>query len=135
MNCAAICVNIYKKAQKGQKKTPADGKPFTGGAFLFRGQISFTVEQFGDQHRAAAVGAAVAHHGEEAAVLKDSMLRRSIRDSVACKYWRIVALQQKRQTLSETSAFLDSLSKDLSSARSAGLRSFIYSSLYSLISS
>ena len=66
-------------------------------------------------------GNRLADLGEEAAVLKDSMLRRSIRDSVACKYWRIVALQQKRQTLSETSAFLDSLSKDLSSARSAGL--------------
>ena len=66
-------------------------------------------------------GNRLADLGMEAAVLKDSLLRRDIRDSVENKYWRIVALEQKRQTLRETSVFLDSLSKDVSSALSAGL--------------
>ena len=66
-------------------------------------------------------GNRLADLGLEAAVLKDSILHRDLRDSVENKYWRIVALEQKRQTLLETSSFLDSLSKDVSSARNAGL--------------
>ncbi|MBR5699649.1 MAG: TolC family protein [Bacteroidales bacterium] len=66
-------------------------------------------------------GNRLADLGEEAALLKDSILRRSVLDSVETKYWRIVALQQKRQTLRETSDFLESLTKNVASARSAGL--------------
>ena len=66
-------------------------------------------------------GNRLADLGLEAAVLKDSLRQREVRDSVESKYWRIVSLQIKRETLSETLALLDTLDKDLRSALLAGL--------------
>lgn len=57
----------------------------------------------------------------DAAVLQDSLARTAVRDSVESKFWRIVALQEKRTILDQTAALLASLDKDLSSAVEAGL--------------
>lgn len=59
--------------------------------------------------------------GLEAAVIQDSLRQRVVRDSVECKYWRVVALQEKQKTLQETLSLLDSLDKDMKSALAAGL--------------
>lgn len=66
-------------------------------------------------------GNRLAKIGLEAANLKDSMSRREVRDSVEFKYWRIVGLQEKQKTLSQTLSLLDTLDKDLRSALAAGL--------------
>ena len=66
-------------------------------------------------------GNRLADLGVEAALLQDSLRRRVVRDSIESKYWRVVALQEKQKTLRETLALLDTLDKDVKSARSAGL--------------
>ena len=66
-------------------------------------------------------GNRLARLGADAAVLQDSLARTTLRDSVENKYWRIVALQEKRAILNQTADFLSSLDKDLSSAVEAGL--------------
>ena len=66
-------------------------------------------------------GNRLADLGVEASLLQDSLRRRVVRDSVESKYWRIVALQEKQKTLRETLSLLDTLDKDVRSARSAGL--------------
>ena len=59
--------------------------------------------------------------GLEAADLQNSIRQRVVRDSVECKYWRVVGLQEKQKTLQETLSLLDTLDKDLKSALAAGL--------------
>ena len=66
-------------------------------------------------------GNRLADIGFEASVLQDSIRRRVVRDSVECKYWRVVALQEKQKTLQEALVLLDTLEKDLNSALAAGL--------------
>ncbi|MBR1575761.1 MAG: TolC family protein [Bacteroidales bacterium] len=59
--------------------------------------------------------------GAEAAGVQDNLARKTVRDSVERKYWRIVALQEKRATLSDAVRLLDELGKDVESALQAGL--------------
>ena len=66
-------------------------------------------------------GNRLADLGVEAASLKEHLAERSVRDSVENKYWRIVALQEKRNTLDLAISTFESLEKDLGSAVSAGL--------------
>lgn len=66
-------------------------------------------------------GNRLADLGVEASELKDRIAVRAVKDSIENKYWRIVALQEKQKTLSETSELLGSLEKDLGSAVGAGL--------------
>ena len=66
-------------------------------------------------------GNRLARLGADAAVLQDSLTRTAMRDSVESKYWRIVALQEKRAILDQSAQLLASLEKDLTSAVSAGL--------------
>lgn len=66
-------------------------------------------------------GNRLARLGADAAVLQDSLTRAEFRDSVECKYWRIVALQEKRAILAQSEKLLASLESDLTSAVGAGL--------------
>lgn len=66
-------------------------------------------------------GNRLADLGVEAAALKDHMASLGVRDSVESKYWRIVALQEKKRTLEEASSMLERLTNDLGSAVSSGL--------------
>lgn len=66
-------------------------------------------------------GNRLADLGVEAAGLKDRLVRKTVRDSVENKFWRIVALQEKRRTLDEAFTMLEQLEKDLGSAVSSGL--------------
>ena len=66
-------------------------------------------------------GNRLASLGVEAARLQADMTVKAVRDSVESKYWRAVALQEKRRILDETLGLLDMLEKDLSSALAAGL--------------
>ena len=59
--------------------------------------------------------------GAESAGILGRMAEKTSRDSVECKYWRIVALQEKEATLNEALRLLDSLEKDATSALGAGL--------------
>ena len=63
----------------------------------------------------------LAEIGVKAAALQEDLALKSVADSVESKYWRIVALQRKSETVEEAAALLDSLEKDLRSAVSAGL--------------
>ena len=66
-------------------------------------------------------GNRLARLGVDAAVLQDSLTRSALRDTVESKYWRVVALQEKRAILDQTAGLLSSLEKDLSAAVEAGL--------------
>lgn len=66
-------------------------------------------------------GNRLARLGVDAAVLQDSLTRSALRDTVESKYWRVVALQEKRTILDQTAGLLSSLEKDLSAAVEAGL--------------
>lgn len=66
-------------------------------------------------------GNRLASLGVEAARLQADMTVKAVRDSVESKYWKVVALQEKRHILDETLGLLDMLEKDLSSALAAGL--------------
>ena len=66
-------------------------------------------------------GNRMADLGVEAAGLQERLAQRAVRDSVENKYWRIVALQEKRKTLEEAMSMIGNLEKDLESAISAGL--------------
>lgn len=57
----------------------------------------------------------------EASEVKDRIVRRNTRDSVECRYWTIVSLQEKAKTLSDAARLLDSVEKDVSSAVAAGV--------------
>ena len=57
----------------------------------------------------------------EAAEVKDRIARRDARDSVECRYWLIVSLQEKEKTLCDAARLLDSVAKDVSSAIVAGV--------------
>lgn len=59
--------------------------------------------------------------GVEAAQLRRAIQRKASRDTVESKYWRIVALQEKMNTLEGAARLLDTLHKDVSSAIVAGL--------------
>ena len=59
--------------------------------------------------------------GLEAAQLQKNILGTATRDTVECKYWRIVALQEKMNTLHRAGHLLDTLYKDVNSALQAGL--------------
>lgn len=66
-------------------------------------------------------GNRLARLGEQASQLKERISARDMRDSVECKYWRIVALQEKERTLLDASRLLDAVEKDMVSAVGAGL--------------
>ena len=66
-------------------------------------------------------GNRLADLGVKAASLQEDLALKSVSDSVESKYWRIVALQRKGETVDEALSMLDSLEKDLRSAVSAGL--------------
>ncbi len=59
--------------------------------------------------------------GVEAAELQQSLQRRTTDGDIEEKYWLVVSLQEKQKTLNTAQELLDSLSKDLNSARQAGL--------------
>ncbi len=66
-------------------------------------------------------GNRLARLGVESSKLKDRITRRDTRDSVECKYWRIVALQEKEKTLEAASRLIESIEKDVESAVGAGV--------------
>ena len=66
-------------------------------------------------------GNRLADLGVKAASLQEDLALKSVSDSVESKYWRIVALQRKGETVDEALSMLDSIEKDLRSAVSAGL--------------
>lgn len=66
-------------------------------------------------------GNRLADLGVKAALLQEELALKSVSDSVESKYWRIVALQRKAETVDEALSMLDSLERDLRSAVSAGL--------------
>lgn len=66
-------------------------------------------------------GNRLADIGVEAAEIQENMVLGEVRDSVESKFWRIVALQRKGETVDEALELLSSLEKDLGSAVSAGL--------------
>lgn len=66
-------------------------------------------------------GNRLASLGVEAARLQADMTVKAVRDSVESKYWTVVALQEKKHILEETTALLDMLEKDVSTALAAGL--------------
>ena len=57
----------------------------------------------------------------EASEVRDRIARRDSRDSVECRYWLIVSLQEKEKTLADAGRLLDSVEKDVSSAIAAGV--------------
>lgn len=59
--------------------------------------------------------------GIEAAELQKEMKERDTRQDVEEKYWLVVSLQEKQKTLEEGKRLLDTLYKDVLSARNAGL--------------
>ena len=66
-------------------------------------------------------GNRLADIGVRAAEIQENMALGEVRDSVEIKYWRIVALQRKGETVDEAAELLLSLERDLGSAVSAGL--------------
>lgn len=66
-------------------------------------------------------GNRLASLGVEAARLQADMTVKAVRDSVESRYWMVVSLQEKKRILEETTALLDMLEKDVTSALSAGL--------------
>ena len=66
-------------------------------------------------------GNRLASVGVEAAELQLAMKERDTREDVEKKYWLVVSLQEKQKTLQAGKRLLDSLYKDVLSARNAGL--------------
>lgn len=59
--------------------------------------------------------------GVEAAALQEQIAVRDMDKEVESGYWQVVSLQEKRVTLKELATLLDTLYKDVASARRAGL--------------
>ena len=66
-------------------------------------------------------GNKLAKLGYEAALLKSAVARRTTVEEVENAYWQVVQLQEKRKTLQGLQLLLDTLSRDVESAYSAGL--------------
>lgn len=66
-------------------------------------------------------GNKLARLGEQTTQILERIRIRDSRDSIECKFWRIVALQEKEKTLEYASKLLDEVEKDISSAAGAGL--------------
>lgn len=67
------------------------------------------------------VGNKLAKLGYQAALLKGSITRRTTAEEVEAAYWQVIQLQEKRQTLTTLQTLLDTLSKDVEAAYTAGL--------------
>lgn len=59
--------------------------------------------------------------GVQASQLQERIKTRDSRDTVECKYWSIVALQEKEKTLKNAAKLLDEVEKDVVSALGAGV--------------
>ena len=59
--------------------------------------------------------------GVEAATLQEQIALRDMDKEVESGYWQVVSLEEKRITLQELATLLDTLYKDVASARQAGL--------------
>lgn len=66
-------------------------------------------------------GNQLARLGVQASELKGSLVRRESLDEVDKKYWQVVSLQDKMETLDEALAMLDEIHDDVSAAYEAGL--------------
>lgn len=66
-------------------------------------------------------GNKLAKLGYEAALLKSAIARRTTAEEVEAAYWQVIQLQEKRRTLQGLQLLLDTLSRDVESAYSAGL--------------